>query len=250
MHPSSDHGVRQSTLLETHWASPESSAHDLAHWIARQLHQAIDRQGRALLSVSGGKSPVPLFHALSEMALPWDRVTVTLVDERQVDESHAASNARLVREHLLRGAARSARFVSLVGPQGLSSKPDWAQRVADADRRLRELGPADVMVLGMGLDGHTASLFTNAKGWALATDLQQSRCCLSIEPDPPPADAPFHRISQTLAHILRSRQLVLPVNGERKRAVLEQALQNPASSLPIAAVLHQPSTPLLLWITP
>jgi 6-phosphogluconolactonase/glucosamine-6-phosphate isomerase/deaminase len=98
------------STLEHRESPADRWADELADWIAKRLCHIVDRQGQALLYVSGGSSPVPVFKRLSQLAVPWAQVTITLVDERVVPDAHPASNARLVQEHLLVGNAQWARW--------------------------------------------------------------------------------------------------------------------------------------------
>ena len=230
-----------------HSASAERLAVAMAQDIAQHLSQALTDRGQALLSVSGGQSPVAMFEALREQPLDWSRVRVTLVDERCVPTSHPASNARLVRAHLLQGAASLAHFAPLV-PQEREPLPSATELAAAANQALQALGPADVLVLGMGADGHTASLFAGGLELAQVLDLACPQACLPMHLDPLPDNAPFARVTQTLAQLLRSRQLVLPVVGDDKLATLRLALQARSERLPISCVLHQAQAPVALWV--
>ena len=233
--------------ITLHSASAERLAVAMAQDIAQHLRLALTDRGQALLSVSGGQSPVAMFEALREQPLDWSRVRVTLVDERCVPASHEASNARLVRAHLLQGAASAAHFTPLV-PQEHGRLPSAAELAAAADQALQALGPADVLVLGQGADGHTASLFADGQELAQALNLACPQACLPMHLARPPANAPFARVTQTLAQLLRSRQLVLPVVGADKLATLRLALQARNEQLPISCVLHQAQAPVALWV--
>lgn len=233
--------------ITLHSASADSMARAMAQDIAQHLRLALADRGQALLSVSGGQSPVAMFEALRLQPLDWSRVRVTLVDERCVPTSHPASNARLVRAHLLQGAASAAHFTPLV-PQEQGPLPTATELAAAADQALQALGPADVLVLGMGADGHTASLFAGAQELAQALDLACPQACLPMHLARPPANAPFARVTQTLAQLLRSRQLVLPVVGADKLATLRLALHERQERLPISFVLHQAQAPVALWM--
>ena len=220
----------------------------LADDIAARLREATEARGRAVLCVSGGKSPVALFEALRALPLAWSQLTVTLVDERCVPPDHPDSNARLVRAHLLQGAAAEARFV----PWTDAPTPTLEDAAATANARVAALPPADVLVLGMGADGHTASLFPHSPDLAHALDLATpERVCAVRLPDPPPQ--PKHpRLTMTLAQILRARCLVLPVQGADKLATLAQAARGGdppgVDALPIAHILSQTTTPVALWL--
>lgn len=230
-----------------HSASAERLASAMAQSIAQYLQQALADRGQALLSVSGGQSPVAMFEVLRQQPLDWSRVHVTLVDERCVPTRHEASNARLVRAHLLQGAASAARFTPLV-PQEDGPLPLATELAAAASFALQALGPADVLVLGMGADGHTASLFAGGQELVQALDLACPQACLPMHLDPLPANAPFARVTQTLAQLLSSRQLVLPVVGADKLATLRLALQARSECLPVSCVLHQAQAPVALWV--
>jgi 6-phosphogluconolactonase len=230
--------------LQVHRLAAAQLASELARDMATRLQAAITARGTAVLSVSGGKSPIALFEALRQQALDWSRLHITLVDERYVPATHEASNALLVRTHLQQGPAAQARLHAMV-PQAALPLPPLAALVQAADADLRALGPADVMVLGMGVDGHTASLFPDAPGLAAALDLRSPLACAGMTP----TTAPHARLTQTLAQILRSRHLILPIAGADKLATLQQALRAPTDRLPISHLLHQQHTPLALWLT-
>ena len=217
----------------TAWESPVAQARGLATNVAEQLRGAIAERGRALLAVSGGRSPVAFLEALSGEVLDWDKVTVTLADERWVPEVHPDSNAGLVRRHLLKGAAAKALFCGLY-----HSAPSLEEAAAIADRQVAELAlPIDVLVLGMGDDGHTASLFPASPGLAEALDPAGARHCL-------PAWAPsvpHQRLTLSRALLAASRVQLLAIQGEAKLATLKAALAaEDEASMPVSAFLRAP----------
>jgi 6-phosphogluconolactonase len=236
--------------VTTHWAQPSASAGALADFIALRLSQALDRKGRAVLSVSGGRSPVPMFEHLAQAKIDWQHVTLTLVDERQVAEDHPASNARLVRHHLLQGRASAARLMSMVGSELPTTDAAWQLRAGEVNQALHKLGPADVTVLGMGLDGHFASWFSQSPEFHAGLDPFESRACMTVHLPHPPEEAPFDRLSQTLAHLSKSALCILPMVGTDKLGVWMQACEAPSARWPVSAWLGMRSTPLLLWISP
>lgn len=207
------------------FASPASAADALARQVAADLAHAIRSRQHAVLAVSGGRSPVAFFEALAAEPLDWSRVTVTLVDERLVPDSHADSNAALVRKHLLQGNAADAGFLPLV-----TSANDAEAERAQASAKWQT---PDVVILGMGDDGHTASLFPAAANLAQGLDPQNPDALITIVP---PA-APHTRISMTLAELLRSGKLYLAIAGDSKRRVLDEALQGINDQQPVSHVL-------------
>lgn len=207
----------------------EALAEGLARDVADELSRAIAAKGKATLAVSGGTTPKLFFDKLSQADIPWFRVTVTLIDERQVPETSERSNARLVRQHLLRNRAATASFVPLYGNP-------------DADR----LGPFDVAVLGMGSDGHTASFFPGGDHLAQAIDSATPERLIAISA--PGAGEP--RLTFTLPVLEKAGRLALHIEGRDKKEVLEQALADgPTQDMPVRAVLRSP-TPLTLYWCP
>lgn len=203
----------------------------LAESVAEALRADLANHDNALLVVSGGSTPVPFFEALAARELPWERVQVTLADERWVAEDAADSNARLVREHLLKGPAAVATFVPLT-----TADPTPEQGAATVAERVEGLAwPASVVILGMGGDGHTASLFPDSQelGLALATDAAAVAVRTPSQPQP--------RITLSAERLHQARRHVLHISGGDKRAVLARALAGDDSrELPIRAFLSCP----------
>ncbi len=219
----------------------------LAQDIAQRLAAAIQARGFAVLSVSGGKSPVALFEALRVIDIDWAHVRVTLVDERCVPRTHPDSNALLVQTHLLQDLAAKAQLVFMVtSATELLESPTTLAKAAGL--ALNAAGIADVLVLGMGADGHTASLFPEAPNLAEVLDLRNTQICAAIELKSPPANAPYARITQTLPQILSARHIVLPLSGTDKLHTLQQAWPHAKACLPISFVLQQNQTPVALWL--
>lgn len=231
--------------LQVHPAgSADELAQALARHIAHRLRNAIDARGHAVLAVSGGKSPVALFEQLRQQPLPWAHVSVLLVDERCVPHSHADSNTALVRQHLLQGAAASARFVPFFDDLPATLDDPALDALAEgANQRLAaHPWPMDLAVLGMGEDGHTASIFPHAPG--LARALHGSG---PVTWQRPPAAA-HARLTLTLPALLTTRELALSITGANKLAVYQQARLGADESLPVSLVLNQHLTPLSVWL--
>ncbi|MDP9013251.1 MAG: 6-phosphogluconolactonase [Pseudomonadota bacterium] len=213
----------------------------LSQRIAAELSAAIAARGRASLVVSGGRSPVKLFEYLRVEALQWSRVEVALADERWVDSADPDSNERLVRDVLLVDRAAAAHFRGLKSPAAtpdLGAASAW-QTFADVPR------PFDVVVLGMGDDGHTASLFPGSPNLGAALDESAAPGCVGMRAP----TAPHARLSLNLAALLDSRRIVILLAGEAKWRTYVAASQPGAAELmPVRAVLRQQRTPVdVLW---
>jgi 6-phosphogluconolactonase len=211
------------------FSAHEALAENLANDVAEELLRAIEEKGKATLAVSGGTTPRTFFTKLSHIELPWHRVTVTLVDERQVPETSERSNARLVREALLVNKAAAARFIPLADTDAASALP-----------------PFDVAVLGMGTDGHTASFFPG--GDRLAEAVNSNTNARIVEMKAPGAGEP--RLTFTLPVLEAAGRLKLHIEGTEKKTVLEKALgEGPTAEMPVRAVLRS-TTPMTLYWCP
>jgi len=216
---------------------------ELAGRIAVLLAAGVKYRGQASLAVSGGSTPVALFECLSGMDIPWKDVVITLVDERWVVPTEHDSNERLVRNHLLQNKATAASFIGMK-----NTAPTAGAGEAECEQGLQKVPlPFDVLILGMGGDGHTASLFPGADKLAAATNMDSGRSCMGLAP----LTAPHDRMSLTLPAILDSRQVFLHIVGQDKKIVLEEANTNgPAVDMPIRFILRQQTTPLSIYWAP
>jgi 6-phosphogluconolactonase len=228
-------------------ASPAELAQQLARHVARRLREAITTRGHAVLAVSGGKSPIAMFEQLRQQPLEWAHVSVLLVDERCVPHNHADSNTALVRTHLLQGAAQAASFVSFFERLPTTLDDEALKTLADqANHRLAaQPWPMDVAVLGMGEDGHTASIFPGAPGLSRALN---SSGPITWQRPSPASKAPHARLTLTLPALLATRELALSIAGASKLAVYQQASLAADESLPVSLVLNQHLTPVSVWL--
>jgi 6-phosphogluconolactonase len=230
----------QTDFVRRQFADGEELAQALAEWTAERLREAIAARGVALLIVSGGKSPARFFDRLSQVELDWPRVSITLADERRVADDSPRSNARLVRERLLRNRAEAASFTPLA-----DVRLPGDQELAAASARIANLPlPADVVVLGMGDDGHTASWFPKAEGLAEAVDAGARLLVAPIEA--PGAGEP--RLTLTGRVILRARAIVLEIEGDAKLTTFARALEpGPEEEMPIRVVLRRAADRLTVF---
>ena len=210
--------------------NPAVLAEGLAIKVAGQLNDAVKAQGTATLVVSGGRSPVAFFQSLIKQPLDWSKVAVSLADERWVPVEHADSNAGLLKKHLLQGPAAKARFVGLYNVA--ANLEDAAEQ---ADRALAELPPIDVLILGMGDDGHTASLFPNSPNLAEALNPDNPRRCWPMLAP----TVPHQRLSMSRSLLASAKTKVLSISGQGKLNTLNDALGGTdIAALPIRAFLQ------------
>lgn len=210
--------------------SPQALANTLGAEIANRLTAAVNSRGSASMAVSGGSTPIVLFQTLSAMDIPWSQVVISLVDERWVDETHADSNAALVRSTLLQNYASTARLVTMK-----TNQPDaFAAQKKVSHLLANSILPLDIVLLGMGNDGHTASFFPHADGLSEALDLNDDAVCRAIRV----AGMPYTRMTLTLRTLLSARYRVLQIHGQSKQQTLAKALQTgPINDMPVRAVL-------------
>lgn len=228
--------------VTTHsFTSAADQAAALATRVAAQLREAVATRGVAVLAVSGGSTPKAFFEQLAVQALDWARVTVTLVDERWVPDTDARSNAKLVQASLLQHAAAAARFVPLYTG---AATPEAG--LMDAEARIAELpAPFDVVLLGMGDDGHTASFFPGGDHLDAALDPHGTAKVLPMHAQ----GAGEPRITLTLPVLLATRALYLLVRGEGKRDLLADVRLG-LKTYPVSAVVHQERVPLAVYWSP
>jgi 6-phosphogluconolactonase len=222
------------------FTTKQDLADALSEAITANLKAGIAARGKASLAVSGGSTPTLLFRTLSARPdIAWDKVTVTLVDERWVDETSDRSNARLVKANLLQGRAAAARFVPLYQGGTMPDVGKTAAALANVPR------PRDVAILGMGNDGHTASFFPGGDNLSAALTGEGPVVAIAA----PGAGEP--RVTLTLSQLLAARALYLHIEGEEKVKTLEQAeAEGPVEDMPVRAILRQTQTPLTIYWSP
>ena len=205
----------------------ESLDQALAAYVVSRLQHGITERGTAHLVVSGGSTPIHLFSILADADVEWGRVVVLLADERWVQVDHEDSNERLVRQTLLTGKAKSAQFLSL-----LPSPDDEITNISGLSTLLRSLPRFDVVLLGMGEDAHTASLFPCST--ALREGLTTEQGALITRP----RNAPHQRVSMSKRRLQATEHGVIHIVGERKKTVFELAKKSEDETrYPISAFL-------------
>jgi 6-phosphogluconolactonase len=215
---------------ETEFVSCEAVSASLARRVSHVLSKAVTENGLAVLAVSGGRTPTVFFEHLSQASITWNKVIVTLVDERQVPDTHPRSNAGLVKQHLLQAEAAKAHFVPLYQNEEMAAK----------------LPPFAACIMGLGLDGHTASFFPGGDRLADAIDPGTDQSIVEMKAQ----GASEPRLTFTLPRLLAARFLALHFEGKDKKSVLDLAAgPGEIAALPIRAVLRSP-TPLHVYWCP
>ncbi len=210
------------------------------------LRKALGQQSAATILLSGGSTPAPLYRQLSSADLNWNRVHVALVDERWVDVDSTASNERLINENLLIDRAAAANFTGMK-----NNHPTPFEGEVECNARYSTLpSPYTLCLLGMGPDGHTASLFPGAEGLSAALD--SNRHCAGIRAVQSEVTGDnLERMTMTPWSILQSRRLMLLITGDDKWEVYQQArVTGSSADQPISLFVHQDSVPLEVYWAP
>lgn len=202
------------------------------------IESAIDARGAAVIALAGGKTPIPIYEKLSSAKLDWKRVTIIPGDERIVPLGDPLSNVTALAKFFL---PKGARVMPIV-PSALA---DYKAAGRSADALMQDLHwPLDLCLLGVGSDGHTASIFPGPDLTEALTGPKECRA-LGVMPDPMPTDAPVPRVTLSLAAITAARALVIAVTGEEKRTVIETAIkQGKSSAYPIGRALAGTELPV------
>lgn len=233
-------------MIEAEWWEHDDAgalAEAVAGDIGFIVESALDARAACLLALSGGTTPVAAYEALAKMKLDWKRVTIVPVDDRLVKVDSALSNVGMLARIFLPKGAR-------VVPLG-ADNPDVTMAGNAADARLQDLKwPPDLVLLGVGADGHTASILPGPDMEAALT-APKTRRAIGVRPDPLPSDAPVARVTMTRAAILSARALMLALTGDAKRGLLERAIEDgTGSTVPIGRVLADIEQPIDIHWSP
>ncbi len=226
-------------LTEKNFESREEASAVAADDIAARLTASLERDGQATIVLSGGTTPARCFEILSRQALAWNRVQLVMSDERWVPSSHDDSNEKLLREKLRQNAARDASILSVY-----DSDLTVDERCDSLQKQLPTHNFA-CSLLGMGADGHFASLFPDAGNLPAGLDRESTQFYMPVRT----AASPHPRVSMTLAALLRSDAIMLLFYGEQKRAIFERA-KSGDMSLPVSSLLEQDDVPVTCYWAP
>jgi 6-phosphogluconolactonase len=227
-------------MIEAEWwehDDAEAFAEAVAGDLGFIVESALDARHAALLALSGGNTPVKAYEKLAQMKYDWKRVTIFPVDDRLVPLTDPLSNVAMLAKIFM---PKGARVVPL-----FPAELDYKAAGNSADALLQDLKwPPDVVLLGVGNDGHTASIFPGPDLDAALT-APKTRRAIGVMPDPLPPEAPVARVTLTRSAILSARALMLCLTGDKKRALVEQAIEDGAgSTLPIGQVLAEVEQPI------
>jgi 6-phosphogluconolactonase len=227
-------------MIEAEWWEYDS-AEEMASAVAGDfgfiVASAVAARNAALLAFPGGSTPRPIYAELAAARLPWKRVTIIPGDERLVQRDSPLSNVRGIAQAFLPTGARVIPITGDIADHKLAGN--------SADARLQDLHwPPDLVWLGMGKDGHTASIFPGPD-LEDALNAPKARRAVGVLPDPLPPEAPVARVTLTRSSILAAKTLLITITGDEKRRVLEQAIEDGHSSkLPIGKVLAEAEQPI------
>ena len=235
-----------SNITEKFFNSKEELTAALALDIEQRIVAGIIKDNRAVICVSGGSSPKPAYQHLSELPIAWEKVDVVMVDERWVEPSHDKSNETFIKQTLLQNEAEKANFLPMKNLQ--SSAFEGQAECENAFQALKQ--PFDITILGMGPDGHTASLFPHAQGLEKALSTNNLVCAIEAIPSKVTGDI-TQRMSLSLHGIKQSKVIKLLISGEEKLSVYKQAkLSGNVEDMPLRAVLNQTDVEVQVYWAP
>ena len=223
--------------------STEVCNDQLAKVLGGNISQILSDQPVCNIALAGGNTPKPLYALLSELSLPWEKVQVTLSDERWVGVDHDDSNEKMLRTELLINYAQKARFIPL---KNAKHNPSDATALCNTNLK-HNMPKLDVVVLGMGEDGHFASIFPNIENIHALLNLQQGGTCQAVFP---PGKPP--RMSLTLAYLLTAKKIYLLISGQKKKKIITDVSRNnsPVTTYPVTALINQQVCPIEVYWSP
>jgi len=234
------------TIVEKFFDSKDALTAELSATLEQSLISGIEADGRAVLMVSGGSSPAPAYKHLSNLELDWKNIDVAMVDERWVDTEHNKSNEVFIKSTLLQNHGAAANFVTMK-----NSAVTAEQGIAKCEAAYQQLKrPFDVTILGMGPDGHTASLFPHADGLQNGLETPQLVCAINAIKSDVTGDI-TQRMTLTLSAIAQSKVVKLLISGEEKLAVYKAAKAGgDVNDMPLRAILNHPTINIEVYWAP
>lgn len=196
------------------WAEPGDAAA-----VADRIAAEVGKSGKKRIAVPGGSTPIRIFDLLADRSLDWSKVTLTLTDDRQVPDDHEASNYR--------------KLAAALGESGAA-----IERLVEGER----VDAFDLVWLGMGADGHIASLFPH-----MLAEVRPGRTVIATTPIPLPPEAPFPRLTLNRRALCAAKEIIIVITGEEKRHVIEKALRGNDASYPVGDVLHGCGAPVTIY---
>lgn len=233
-------------ITEKFFDTKEALTAELSASLEQSLLSGIEQDGRAVLMVSGGSSPAPAYKHLSTLELDWKNIDIAMVDERWVDVDHEKSNEAFIKSTLLQNHAAGANFITMKNAAATAE-----QGSEECEKAFQQLKKSfDVTILGMGPDGHTASLFPHAQGLDHGLTTSQRVCAINaIESDV--TGSITERMTLTLSAIAQSKVVKLLISGEEKLAVYKAAKAGgEVNDMPLRAVLNHPTINIEVYWAP
>jgi len=231
--------------------SAEQLNQSLMSDISSNLEQTLQQQNQACLLVSGGSTPHDLYQSLSHHSMPWNKISIAMVDERWVNADHTKSNQSFIQQSLIQDKAAKANFFPMVDASRSVRQQDLQDAAVQINQTYSKLPKKPICILGMGADGHTASFFPHAKGLDYALSSTNTYCC-AIEANQSETTGELtQRLSITLDYLLSSQMIHLLIKGQQKWDIYQQALScEDTYSMPVCAVIKQTKTPVKIYWCP
>lgn len=217
-------------LLE--FPNVQASIDAIASQLSANVDSILHKQNSCSLALAGGNTPRPLYEFLSQLPWLWDRIKITLTDERWVSRKHEDSNENMIRRCLIQNKAEKAHFVGLKNKE---SSPEKGQSFCETTLS-KSISPLDIVILGMGEDGHFASIFPSMDNTEKLLNRYQPKLCMGANPNNLQG-----RMSLTLSYLLSAKHIYLFITGEKKKEIIEQAMNKTLSQAthPIVALLSE-----------
>lgn len=237
--------IDEVVMIWNEYESRDALNHAVVDRMRAQLDKALLAHPEISMALSGGSTPMPIYAQLAAETIAWDRIACIATDERWVSREHEANNTNQIRQHL---GNTGAKIFDLV-PEALGDEPnaEYAKAV------LEDLPmPLALAVVGMGTDAHFASLFPNTAALKEGLDAGSSLSTVSVIPEPLPVEAPYGRVTLSLAYLLKAQALLLVITGDTKRAVLQRVMDEvpDPSQAPIAALIAAAGKELEVYWSP